>query len=84
MLKESLESLLEPDEPDCRVGRMMSEFDEETKAVFIEVMKSQAASRQISIELRKEGIVVDRATIGTARHCFKGTAECVCGYGETQ
>ena len=83
MLKESLESLLETDEPGCRVGRMMAEFDEETKTVFINVMQSLASSRAISMELRKEGIVIDRSTIGAARPCFKGGADCACGYGET-
>ena len=83
MLKESLESLLETDEPGCRVGRMMADFDEETKAVFINVMESLASSRAISMELRKEGIVIDRSTIGAARPCFKGGADCACGYGET-
>ena len=83
MLKESLESLLETDEPGCRVGRMMDDFDEETKEVFINVMKSLASSRAISMELRKEGIIVDRSTLGAARPCFRGGAECACGYGET-
>ena len=84
MLRESLESLLEPDEPGCRVGRMMDDFDDDTKEVFINVMKSLASSRAIAMELRKEGIVIDRSTIGAARPCFKGGAECICGYGENQ
>lgn len=83
MLKETLESLLEPEEPGCRVGRMMDDFDDETKEVFINVMKSLASSRAIALELRREGIVVDRSTLATARPCFKGGAECACGYGET-
>jgi len=63
---------------------MMDDFDDETKEVFINVMKSLASSRAISMELRKEGIVVDRSTLGAARPCFKGGAECACGYGEEQ
>ena len=84
MLKESLESLLEPDDPGCRVGRMLADFVEETKEVFINVMKSLASSRAIAMELRKEGIVIDRSTIGAARPCFRGGAECACGDGENQ
>ena len=84
MLKESLESLLETDEPGCRVGRMMTDFDEETKVVFISVMESEASSRAIAYELRREGIIIDRSTIGTARSCFRGSADCVCGYGGSE
>ena len=84
MLKESLESLLEPEEPGCRVGRMMIDFDEETKEVFISVMESQASNRAIAYELRREGIIIDRSTIGTARSCFKGGVECACGYGSSK
>ena len=81
MLKESLEAMLEPDEPGCRVGRMMGDFDEETKEVFINVMVSQASNRAIAYELRREGIIIDRSTIGAARPCFRGGVECACGYG---
>ena len=84
MLKESLESLLEPEEPGCRVGRMMNDFDDETKEVFISVMKSEASSRAIAYELRREGIIIDRSTLGVARPCFKGGVECACGYGITK
>ena len=84
MLKESLESLLETDEPGCRVGRMMTDFDEETKEVFISVMESQASNRDIAYELRREGIIIDRSTIGVARPCFRGGVECACGYGSSK
>ena len=84
MLKESLESLLETDEPGCRVGRMMTDFDEETKEVFISVMESQASNRAIAYELRREGIIIDRSTIGVARPCFRGGVECACGYGSSK
>ncbi len=84
MLKETLESLLETDEPGCRVGRMMADFDEETKEVFISVMESQASNRAIAYELRREGIIIDRSTLGVARPCFKGGVECACGYGVNQ
>jgi triphosphoribosyl-dephospho-CoA synthetase len=86
MLKDSLQALARHanESPDCRVGRLLQEFDEETAEAFVSAMASKASTRAIWSELRSDGIAIDRNILDRTRGCFRGTQQCACGAGGKQ
>ena len=80
LLKDSLKALAvkAEDNPPCRIGQLIKEFDPETAEAFVSAMRSPASSRSIWSALRESEVTVDRAAIDKARACFKGKKECHC------
>lgn len=68
MLKDHLVALLDNADEGCSVSRLRKDFDEETLEVFDRVMASSASTRGIWLELRREGMPVDRGVLGLHRH----------------
>ena len=80
MLKDRLKSALaEANNTEmCRLAQVASDMDDETRGVFISVLRNRAISgRQIWSTLRDEGITVGRETINVQRKCM-ATEECTC------
>lgn len=84
MLKDALEALLSKYGGDsCRFGRLMrDELDPDTADVLASAMRSKASTRSIWLALRSDGHTIDRATVTSARQCFRGESHCRCGFGE--
>lgn len=84
LLKDVLQALLSKSGGEsCRFGRLMrDELDQETADVLASAMRSKASTRSIWLALRADGHTVDRATVTSARQCFRGESQCRCGYGE--
>lgn len=57
----------------CKVSKIMSEMDEETRSAFERILKTKVSNATITKELRDHGIEVGRTTIGTHR-----TNRCTC------
>jgi len=83
MLKDSLNALVakaNQQATQCRFGRLLNvELDEQTSAALDSAMRSSASTRAIWLELKNEGIRIDRVSVAEARACYRGQAECKCG-----
>tara|TARA_B110001454_G_scaffold217757_1_gene243862 strand:- start:958 stop:1200 length:243 start_codon:yes stop_codon:yes gene_type:complete len=67
LLKDHLVALLDNIDEGCTVARLRKNLDEETLEAFDRVMASSASTRGIWMELKKEGMSVDRGIISRHR-----------------
>lgn len=80
MLKDSLRALANSfnDVPECRIGKLLTELDEETADAFVSAMASKASTRAIWAALRSSSVAVDRSILDRKRGCFRQTQACSC------
>ena len=78
MLKDQLLKLKEEsDKQSCMVCTVMSKMDDDTKPIFIDIMRSKITNLKISQILATEGISISDNTIRRARNqCFRSDTPC--------
>ena len=70
--------------PNCALGKIANELDEDTREALCDAMCSSASSNSLANSLREAGYLISRSTIVQKRHCFtsEGTNRCDCFPGK--
>lgn len=73
MLKDSLTNLLssQSEIKECKFGKLLKSLDQETAALLIGAMGSEASTMDLVRTLRSEGHPFSREYLGVKRNCFK-------------
>ena len=66
-LAERLLALENEREITCKLGTAINDMDEETKAIFMRVIKSKVSTRTLTFALNDAGIEVGRSSVGLHR-----------------
>jgi hypothetical protein len=87
MLRDSLQKLI--DNPvrdrDCKLGNIIKSLDEETSAILVGALKSDASTMGLVRVLKDEGIHLSREYLGEKRNtCFKGGSQNCCLAAEVE
>lgn len=82
VLRETLQQLLSDPSgrlKQCKLGTIINSQDSETKAIFIEALKSDASTMSLVRALKEEGIFLSREYLGEKRsNCFRGDGASCC------